>query len=178
MSFDNLALPKPRCEHCGKILQGASATSRSRHRQATGCGSNDKPGNKVRLQLGTITKKAYAAAEHFHKPMQPPKSRKPQYLKRKKRPRNPQQSQELELWESEPLPKRIRTDTLVQYVKTKDGNMVDPVPGDTRSIEEVKLGTMIAVHKCAMGEPISSLSEYTLCDKDKYSVSTQRRRIV
>ena len=56
--------------------------------------------------------------------------------------------------------------------------MVDPVLEDTRTIEEVKLGTLLAIHKCAMGRPISSLSEYTLHDKDKYSVSTQRQGIV
>ena len=56
--------------------------------------------------------------------------------------------------------------------------MVDPVPEDTRSIHEVKLGTLLAIHECAMGRKIKSLSEYTLRNEDKYSVSTQRRGIV
>ena len=55
--------------------------------------------------------------------------------------------------------------------------MADPLPDDTRSIHEVKLGTLLALRDCAMGIKVQSESDYTLRDAEKYSVSTQRRVI-
>ena len=56
--------------------------------------------------------------------------------------------------------------------------MTDPLPDDTRTIHEVKLGTLLAIRDCGEGKKVQSQSDLTLRDAEKYSVSTQRRGAV